>query len=81
MATAIYDGADAVMLSGETAVGKYATETVNMQQRIIERYPHRHSHTEATHACSYVLIHQCGGRPAVSQAHRRAGLRPGPHSN
>ncbi|CEL94407.1 unnamed protein product [Vitrella brassicaformis CCMP3155] len=37
VATAIYDGADAVMLSGETAVGKYATETVNMQQRIIER--------------------------------------------
>ena len=32
---AIYDGADAVMLSGESATGKYPVKTVGMMERII----------------------------------------------
>jgi len=37
VATAIYDGADAVMLSAETAVGDYAIEAVTIMDRIMQR--------------------------------------------
>lgn len=37
VATAIYDGADAIMLSAESAAGSFPEESVAMQQRIINR--------------------------------------------
>ncbi|NVK19153.1 MAG: pyruvate kinase [Methylocystaceae bacterium] len=37
VATAIYDGSDAVMLSAETAAGDYPVETVEIMDRIIKR--------------------------------------------
>jgi pyruvate kinase len=37
VATAVYEGVDAVMLSGESAAGKYPVEAVSIMDRIIRR--------------------------------------------
>ncbi|KQP12668.1 pyruvate kinase [Pseudorhodoferax sp. Leaf267] len=52
VATAIYDGADAVMLSAESASGRYPRESVAMMARIIaqtEADPHYRDALDASH--------------------------------
>ena len=52
VATAIYDGADAVMLSAESASGRYPVESVAMMDRIIaqtEADPHYRDALDASH--------------------------------
>lgn len=48
VATAIYDGADAVMLSAESATGRYPQEAVEMMDRIIRSTEQHKSIVEAT---------------------------------
>jgi len=61
VATAIYEGADGVMLSAETAAGEYPVEAVTMMDRIIRRVQadplydaslHADTHTEPDHTPS-----------------------------
>ncbi len=42
--TAMIEGADAIMLTGETAVGKYPLETVKWLKKIIEKYSEKISY-------------------------------------
>jgi pyruvate kinase len=52
VATAIYDGADAVMLSAESAAGRFPVEAVTMMDRIIrevEQDPHSRTLMDAAH--------------------------------
>jgi pyruvate kinase len=55
VANAVLDGADALMLSGETSIGKYSVETINSMQRIIDYtekngkpFNKKHAPTEGT---------------------------------
>jgi pyruvate kinase len=50
VATAVYDGADAVMLSAESASGKYPVEAVSMMTRILERTEADPSYRQLMHA-------------------------------
>lgn len=50
VATAIYDGSDAVMLSAESASGDYPVETVAMMNRIIETTEQHSAYQSIIHA-------------------------------
>jgi pyruvate kinase len=68
VANAIYDGTDAVMLSGETATGKYPVETVGMMARIAAR-------TERSPFMKYNLKHKKIQDDPVAHAVARSAVK------
>ncbi len=80
VATAIYDGADAVMLSAESAAGDFPVEAVTMMNRIIERVesdPYYRqlidaSHSEARPDGDVAEAVCCAMRRAVALLHASA---------
>ena len=69
VATAIYDGADAVMLSAETAVGDYPIESVSIMDRIINRVERDRLYRKITEAAR--AVPEATAADAISAAARQ----------
>lgn len=60
VATAVYDGTDAVMLSAETAVGDYMVEAVTLMDRIINQVEQDDAYAIITAASRKTAPKHCG---------------------
>lgn len=55
VANAVYDGTSAVMLSGETAAGRYPVETVEAMSRIVVRAENNPEFLQVMNSCQFVI--------------------------
>lgn len=72
VANAVLDGADALMLSAETSVGKYPVETINSMQRIIdytenEGNPFNKQHTPVEGTSTFLADSICFNASKLAQ--------------
>jgi pyruvate kinase len=79
VSTAVFSGADAVMLSGETATGRYPVQAVGMMDRIARQveahqWSERGFATEGRSVQAPVLLHEAIGR-STSQLSRDLKVR------
>ena len=72
VANAIFDGTDAIMLSGETAAGKYPVESVRTMARIAERTEAALNYREIFHRLSNAQ--EISVTEAISQAVAKSAL-------
>jgi pyruvate kinase len=72
VATAVFDGADAIMLSGESAIGQYPVETIEMMDRIAREVEHDPSYDAFVHAIDYPPM-PTGADAIAAAAHAIAG--------
>src|SRR4030095_14961613 len=74
-ATAIFDGADAIMLSAETATGRFPVETVSVMARIAERAERALLQSPARQRAGSARAGLCEGPPRTRARGPRGALR------